>query len=84
MSDIEVDPAHAEAVRSMWEAQRTLGRKAMDLAIRAIDNADPASIPVNVAVQLLKLGADLERRAMLGIEPDGEADPFSALAGALE
>lgn len=71
----------AVELRQMWEAQRDLGRKAMGLALRALDNADPATIPVNIAVQLLKLGADLERRAMLGIEPEGDDDPFSKLAG---
>lgn len=80
----EVEEAHAEAVRKMYELHRDLGRKAMTKAMAALDATDPLEIPVNVAVQLLKFGADLERRAVLGIEPDGDDDPFSALAGALD
>lgn len=69
-----------DRLREMWEGQRDLGRKAMQLALQALDQADPATIPVNVAVQLLKIGADLERRALLGVEPDAADDPFDALA----
>lgn len=79
-----IDAAHAEAVRKMYELHRDLGQKAMKKAMAALDAIDPLEIPVNVAVQLLKFGADLERRAVLGIEPDGDDDPFGALAGALD
>lgn len=82
-NDVE-DQAHAEAVKAMWELQRDVGRKALTKAMQALDQMDVDDIPANVAVQLLKLGADMERRAVLGIEPDGEDDPFGALAGALE
>ena len=78
------EQAHAERVRAMFELHRDVGRKALDLAMKALDNIDPADIPVDVAVRLLKFGADLERRAVLGIEPDGDDDPFSALAGAID
>lgn len=83
MTDDAEDQAHAEAVRQMYELHRDVGRKALTKALDAIDQMDAADIPIAVAVQLLKFGADLERRAVLGIEPDGEDDPFSALAGAL-
>jgi hypothetical protein len=86
-ADIEEDAeqqAHAEQVRQMYELHRDVGRKALELALDALSNANPADIPIDVAVRLLKFGADLERRAVLGIEPDGEDDPFSKLAGALE
>lgn len=76
------DPAHAEALRQMFELHRDVGRRAMVKAMAVLDQIDPGDIPVNVAVQLLKFGADLERRALLGIEPDDEDDPFSKLAGA--
>lgn len=78
------DPAHDEAVREMYELHRDVGRKALQIALDVLDKIDPAEIPVNVAVQLLKFGADLERRAVLGIEPEGDDDPFSALAKSLE
>lgn len=80
----EDDIAHAEAVREMYELHRDVGRKALQIALQVLDQTDPSMIPVNVAVQLLKFGADLERRAVLGIEPEGEDDPFSALAGAMD
>jgi hypothetical protein len=80
----DVDPLHAEAVKAMYELHRDLGRRAMQLAMAVLDRTPPEDIPVGIAVQLLKFGADLERKALLGIEPDGEADPFGVLAGALE
>lgn len=81
--DTEVDPHHAEELREMFELHRDIGRRAMTKAMAVLDQIDPSDIPVNVAVQLLKFGADLERRAMLGIEPDDDADPFDALAQAM-
>ena len=82
MSDAS-ELATVEQLREMYELHRDLGRRAMTLAMTVLDNADPAEIPVNVAVQLLKFGADLERRALLGIEPDDDADPFKELAKAV-
>ena len=79
----EEEQAHAEQVRQMYELHRDVGRQALELALDALKNANPADIPIDVAVRLLKFGADLERRAVLGIEPDGDDDPFSKLAGAL-
>jgi hypothetical protein len=78
------DQAHAEAVNEMFELHRDIGRRALAKAMAVLDQIDAADIPINVAVQLLKFGADLERRAVLGIEPEGEQDPFSALAGVLD
>jgi hypothetical protein len=83
----ELDPeevAHAEAIRQMYELHRDVGRKAMEKALQALDQINPSDIPINVAVQLLKFGADLERRAVLGIEPEGEQDPFAALSGSVD
>lgn len=78
------DQAHAEALKEMWDLHRQVGRKALNKAMDALDQMDAKDIPIAVAVQLLKFGADLERKAVLGIEPDGEDDPFGALAGALD
>jgi hypothetical protein len=83
MSDDQLDPDQAEELRQMFVLHRDLGRRAMNKAMAVLDQCDPADIPVAVAVQLLKFGADLERRAMLGIEPDAENDPFDALAKAM-
>lgn len=83
MNDDQIDVEHAEELRIMFALQRDLGRRAMKLAMDVLDRVDPADIPVAVAVQLLKFGADLERRAMLGIEPDPADDPFDALAKAM-
>jgi ferric-dicitrate binding protein FerR (iron transport regulator) len=79
----EDSPEHAEAVKEMYELHVAVGRAALTKALAAINLMEPADIPINVAVQLLKFGADLERRALLGIEPDGEDDPFGTLAGRL-
>jgi len=79
----EETPEHAHAVRAMYELHVDVGRAALTKALAAIDLMDPADIPIAVAVQLLKFGADLERRALLGIEPEGEDDPFGTLAGRL-
>jgi hypothetical protein len=85
MTDIDPEElAHAAEVKAMYELHRDVGRKAMTKAMEAIDNMDATEIPIAVAVQLLKFGADLERKAVLGIEPDGDDDPFGQLAGALE
>ena len=82
MSDAE-DPAHAEQVKAMYELHREVGRKALVKAMEVLDQMNVDDIPIDVAVRLLKFGADLERKAVLGIEPDDEDDPFSKLAGAL-
>jgi hypothetical protein len=84
MSNDAEELAHAEQVREMYELHRDVGRKALQLALDALANIDPSTIPIDVAVRLLKFGADLERRAVLGIEPEGEDDPFAALSGTLE
>ena len=84
LTEDEVDPDHAEAVREMYDLHVQVGRKALQKALAAIDLMDPSDIPINVAVQLLKFGADLERRALLGIEPDAETDPFRELAGIVD
>ena len=70
-SDVRVAPA-------------IVGRKALTKAMDVLDNMNVADIPIEVAVRLLKFGADLERKAVLGIEPDGDDDLFSQLAGSLE
>jgi hypothetical protein len=83
-ADDEVEQAHEEAVREMYELHRDVGRKSLQIALAVLDSTNPADIPINVAVQLLKFGAELERRAVLGIEPEGDDDPFAALSGALD
>lgn len=84
MSEVDdIDQAHDEAVREMYELHRDVGRKALQIALDVLDAINPADIPINVAVQLLKFGADLERRAVLGIEPEDGEDPFAGIAGAL-
>jgi len=65
----EQEVAHAEAVRQMYELHRDVGRKALEKALDAIDQMDASQIPIAVAVQLLKFGADLERRAVLASNP---------------
>jgi hypothetical protein len=77
------EPAEVDELREMFVFHRDLGRKAMQKAMQVLDQTLPEDIPVNVAVQLLKFGADLERRALLGIEPDEEHDPFDQLAKAM-
>lgn len=84
MSDEPEDPAHAEQVKAMYELHRDVGRAALQKAMAVLDQIDAADIPIAVAVQLLKFGADLERKAVLGIEPDAETDPFQKLSGALD
>jgi hypothetical protein len=76
-------PVEVDELREMYELHRNLGRRAMQKAMQVLDMTEPGDIPVNVAVQLLKFGADLERRALLGIEPDDDHDPFDQLAKAI-
>ena len=84
VSDEPVEDDHAQQVKEMYELHRAVGRKAMTKALAVLDALDVDAIPVNVAVQLLKFGAELERRAVLGIEPGvGEDDPFDALVAAM-
>jgi hypothetical protein len=84
LTEPESTPEHAEAVKAMYELHVDVGRKALQKALAAIDLMDPADIPIQVAVQLLKFGAELERRALLGIEPDADTDPFRELAGIVD
>lgn len=87
MSDEPVDQEavdHDEQVRQMYELHRDVGRAAMQKALAVLNAIDVKDIPVNTAVQLLKFGAELERRAVLGIEPDKGDDPFDALSQAME
>jgi len=74
----EVDP-----VAEMNETHVELGRKAAELAMEVLESLSVADIPVATAVSLLKFGVDLQRKALLGVEVDGESDPFDALAKAL-
>jgi hypothetical protein len=61
-----------------------LGRKAAELAMQVLETINPVDIPVATAVALLKFGVELERKALLGVEADGDgADPFDALAKAM-
>ena len=83
MNDAD-DADHDQQVRDMYELHRAVGRAAMTKALAVLDALDVSDIPVNVAVQLLRFGAELERRAVLGIEPDaGADDPFDDLVRAM-
>ena len=74
----------SDPVEEMNELHVELGRKAAELAMQVLEAIDPSEIPVASAVSLLKFGVELERKALLGAEADGqEADPFEALAKAL-
>ena len=88
MSDDAVTAASAaddDAIAAMHKLHVSLGRKAAELAMRVLDNADLDEIPFPAAVSLLKFGVELERKALLGVEDgDGsEVDPFDELAKAL-
>lgn len=75
----------SESVEEMNEAHAELGRKAAELALQVLENLDVSEIPVASAVSLLKFGIELERKALLGTESDGDGavDPFEALAKAM-
>lgn len=77
------DEDRDDQIKQMWDQHVKLGRKAVDIAMKVLDQIDVNDVPVQVAVQLLKFGVEVERRALLGVEPDesGE-DPFEALARA--
>lgn len=79
----EVDPEHQEQLREMFDLHRQVGRAALQKALEVVNRLDVDDIPVQVAVQLLKFGAELERRALLGIEPDEDDDPFAELVKAM-
>ena len=70
-------------VEDMNELHIELARKAASLAIKVLESVNVADIPVASAVALLKFGVDLERKALLGVEPDTVADPFEALSKAM-
>lgn len=83
-ADKRTDEQIEDELRALNEQHKKLGRKAVEIALKVLDRVDPDDIPVNVAVQLLKFGAELERRAALGQDGDdgdGE-DPFEALVKA--
>lgn len=74
----------SDPVEEMNELHVALGRKAAELAMGVLESLDVEEIPVATAVSLLKFGVELERKALLGAEADGDgADPFDALAKAL-
>jgi len=83
LDDGEDDENHAEQLRQMWDEHVKLGRKAVAIALKVLDKVNPDDVPVQVAVQLLKFGVEVERRALLGVETEGDGeDPFEALAKA--
>lgn len=77
------DAEHLQQLRQMYDLHKKVGRAALEKALEVLQRLDVDDIPVQVAVQLLKFGADLERRALLGVEPDEDSDPFAELAKAL-
>lgn len=73
-----------DPVDEMNELHVELGRKAAELAMQVLESLDVSDIPVATAVSLLKFGVDLERKALLGADADGDGgDPFDALAKAM-
>lgn len=82
MTDEHDESVHAAEVLAMHKLHCDVGRKALTKAMEALDLMDASTIPIDVAVRLLKFGSDLERKALLGIEPDDDDDPFKSLAGA--
>ena len=72
-----------DPIEEMNESHVELGRKAAELAMEVLAAVKVADIPVATAVSLLKFGVDLQRKALLGVEADGENDPFDALSKAL-
>ena len=82
-ADRAVDAEHAEQLREMYDLHRRVGRAALQKALDVLNQVTADDIPMPVAVQLLKFGAELERRALLGIEPDEDDDPFAELVKAM-
>jgi hypothetical protein len=78
-----VDPV--DPIEEMNTLHVELGRKAAAKALEVLESVNVSDIPVATAVSLLKFGVELERKALLGVEPDGDGsgDPFDALAKAL-
>lgn len=76
--------ATPDPIETMNDLHVALGRKAAELAMEVLTALDVNDIPVATAVSLLKFGVDLERKALLGVEADGENDPFEALTKALD
>jgi len=73
----------SDPIEVMNETHVEIGERAAELAMQVLESISPADIPVATAVSLLKFGVELQRKALLGAEPDGESDPFDALAKAL-
>jgi hypothetical protein len=75
--------AQANAIKEMNRLHIELARKAATLALQVLEQAEVKDWTVSAAVSLLKLGVDLERKSVLGIEEAGgdgnEPDPFEAL-----
>jgi hypothetical protein len=79
----KVAPVPVDPVEEMNELHVELARKAAKLAMEVLESVSAGDIPVASAVALLKFGVDLERKALLGVEPDGVVDPFEALSKAM-
>jgi hypothetical protein len=73
-----------DPIEQMNELHVALGRRAAEKAMAVLASLGVDDIPVATAVALLKFGVDLERKALLGADHDGDgADPFDALAKAM-
>lgn len=79
------DEPTAEAVIAVMNALHVeIGKTAAELALKVLESANVADIPIPAAVSLLKFGVDLQRKALLGAEDAGDApDPFADLAKTL-
>ena len=74
----------SDPIEVMNETHVEIGERAAELAMQVLESISPADIPVATAVSLLKFGVELQRKALLGVEADGDGpDPFEALASAL-
>lgn len=87
-SDPVAVPAAAvpDAVEEMNALHIQIGRKAAQLALEVLEEADLSDAPFASVVALLKFGVELERKAVLGSEDDaddGGVDPFEKLAKTL-
>lgn len=74
-----------DEIVAMNRVHAKLGQEVAEAAQQALVALGFEVLPATSLVQLLKFGVDLQRKALLGIEPDdkGEADPFAELAKSL-
>ena len=82
---MEEDRHRLESLRDMHRLHREAGRTALEVAVAAMAELDPADISPTAAARLLELGARLERDTLTTSVEDLQGrrtadDPFEALA----